>query len=1598
MSYEEGATSSFFSQLQQSLNPDTPLVTDSATFASSTSDVALVNETPDISPALDLSNEESFPALKPSSKKPVVAPINGFTPRPVSKGGSIPVHRNVTERFEIPANLQVFTFNFYFELLIDVNDKAKQILGQKKTVGDVCKEIMKKTGTTIEFSTVQRTGTMFFLVTGKPEDVKGAKRLVMTETTKPVSTTYSFSIPASIRPRLVGAGGKNLKALIAKTMTRIDMPKNTGVNGTQQIDGEEEEIVVTITGDFEGVEIAKKEIELLVSQKAAKHIVHVPVDHSFYPFVQRDLSLPPLVKIDYFPFNSDPTKISEVILRGDRTEVLATQQQILSLVEQLTRSTTVVKIDVDKRQHKFVVGQQGSVIQEIFDKSGCSVDVPPASDLSISITIRGHSSNLPSAMSLILEKANSVQFVEINLASILPADTRSDLFMRYVNLKEKSSFKAIEAEYNAKVVYLTSQSTKAAMLEVQAKTLPEAEKAAVELKKAIANWSSTLYFSVIEIPRFLHRYAVGKGGQNITKAKSNPEWNGRFVDAIFAPENEESDDVVIVIKRSPKEDPNKFVEKVRDELIANASAMEDFVTETLKIEQKYHGRLIGAGGATVKEIKGQYGDSIQIKFPPSSQKGSEEKQSKKDANAPTEPNSIIIRGPKKEVAEIKAKIIQFVADWEHNDFVNNHNENLTLPKGIAKRLLSSQAQQEQQKEQDGQRTSNTSWLVRAVKEHIVEAKLKIDTSTLIPTSFRVDITEAIGNATFDSVSIFGPKDSVGIAKNIMIERGKKLADFLVVEINIFESVSPAAKKVLESENVTLVVGDERLDMKKKILRRVIGREGRLVKKLSEKHGVTVRFLDGRRNKKSEEENEETAPGEDGAVLIKGPKEDVNAAKQELLEFVEHEILNSHVLVFQIPSSTLPYVVGRGGSKVSKIKDDNEVRIDFVDVLDGSDKVEVVIEGVKNKCLLAKKAIDIIVDEKVNTESLAILVPSSLHKVIIGTGGTRIKKLIEQFGGQDKAKVQFPRAGVSGLAGDLITFRANVQILPLIRAEIEKLLVDALNEDVHGNHHNGTSSESKATKVPVFETQAEFSEDGIATIVEDINSYGYESTVELTTVPKSDVPRNNTVRELMKKYGVAVILIPHDHDDGENVVTIKIVAHKGDESLIDVVKNEIQSQVRVSSRVEIPESILASLKDSGSSHDAELSSLNEIARRLRSENGVYVDIVINEGFIDIRGEQKKLQKAVVAAKHELTELAKYDASAQFPVESHFRPHIIGRMGATITKIREQTGTQVEIIRGSNNRQVSSTDFVVIRGSAEGVKAAKALVEEIISRQEERQKNEQTIRATIPPIGTGVSSSGLLSPSLNSARIDDDSSETGSHLETESNSVRFIPGYSKGSSNVLRKTGSIAVNSTVVSVTANATAYMSTVKVEDTQWQNVKTRKPKKSGEEEPQTASIPLPAPPVPQADSQTPKKKKNKKIKQVTNSEATVQVEILAPVEPEVIISIPVVTPAPVIIPTVVKQIVKPVVVEAEILHINGNTPKQSELVYEVDVDSEVPDDGWQTVNTVKKFKQQKIAETSSPAPIGTANAASVLVDESASKKKKNKKKKNAGAASELDG
>ncbi|KAJ3162355.1 hypothetical protein HDU86_004835 [Geranomyces michiganensis] len=1339
------ASSSFLDQLQNQLHPDsTPEGSNNALHSYEEQEVVdepavapSPSPPPSEAPRLDVFSEELFPALPVTTRaKPVSANwAPAIQSRSAAAGRGAPAAglsraNKATERFEIPEELQA---------------KLQNEQGKSITAAYVCKQIMTRLGTSVELSTNSRTRSLTVIISGKAEAVKQTKREIISALTLQLKETVS--IPISVRPHLVGKAGANIKALMARTLTKIDIARPTegeqAAPAVNEFMDEEPETEVVIIGDYEGVDEAKKAIDQLVAQRTSKRTLRMSIERSYFPFILGPngsqvqlLQLETGTRIHVPPVvSSGEGKDSDILIVGERSAVLLAEEKLKAIYEEIKRTTRTLQIPVKKRQHRFIIGPKGATLHEILEKTGCHVELPPASDSSDSVTIRGPDNMLSSALQLVIEKSNSVVIDEVDIAATISSSIDPELFVRFLYTKERAHLKSIESTHNVTISQTKTQSG-TPVLELQGKTKSETDAARAALYKSVKEWGNELCFGVVEIPSGLHKFVIGKGGQNIAKVKAKPEWEGRLVDVVVAHEADESDEVIIVVKRTNSsqegrkasdEESRKLIERVREELEAQATTLADLVTLTASADAKYHGRLIGAGAAALKELLAPYGNSVIVRFP----KG---ETSVDQSGKAADPNAIVIRGPKKTATEVQEKILKQVADWRHVELMSSFSEVIRVPKGVGKRLVGN--------------GKDLKWVATAVREKISSGevhKSKINEKELAPPTLNLR-AEVDPGTSEDVITIYGPKTIVELAKGVMETRAQTLADTVTVELDLFAFVSAPARKLADK------LGG---DIRKSVLRRVIGKEGRGIKKLSEKHNVYVKFVDRKQANSRrgddgaehvEEQDVDAAPAA-GKVTIEGTKDDVAAARAELIKQVEEKIHQSYTTSFRFPKSCLPHIVGRAGSKVQKLKDETNVRIDFNDSED-PEEIECVLEGPQDSCADVEERILSIVDDLTNTESAKILIPSYLHKLIIGPAGSRIRALVEELGGQDKIKIQFPRAsGDVSSAQDAITVKGNIKMLAKIRESLIAIIHSAFAEE----------PKRGSVSVPILEKDSE------------------NSIHDTLSIPKADGQRvagrtGDGLIDVMRRFNVTVWY--RDSKEDAKSINVVIVAPVGKDADIKSAKTELFSKVRVSQNVAIPKKILDGLRSSAES-EIILASLHDLAKRVRQDCGILPEIEsaattgTEEASLIVRGDASSVAKAVKSCEKLLNDLQKYEHTDRFNISSELRPHIIGRQGFTIARLRTDSGADIEILRNSSK---GGQDTIIIRASsAQSVVQAREMIDRIISDQLERLARDKEREAAAAQRESVKHVNG------GEARIDDDNDEPARGSST-SHGASTIPGYS------------------------------------------------------------------------------------------------------------------------------------------------------------------------------------------------------------------------------
>ncbi|KAJ3313676.1 hypothetical protein HDV04_001686 [Boothiomyces sp. JEL0838] len=1175
---------------------------------------------------VDFNSTDSFPSLPKSQPKVV----NSWKP-PKS------AVKTTTERLEIPLNMQV-----------------RQQLGKQTSASQVCKDLMQKHKTSIEFSTNKNTQSLTFIITGLPENVKLARKQLLNILA--VKITETITIPVMVRPFLLGKGGSALKELTNRTLTNIQIPKFDKNNET------DEDIQISITGHFEAIQDAKKEIDALVAQRTSNHYQRVTIERSFHPFLAganksnvTQLEEEFGIKIHIPPYDAESTdkKADEILLVGERAETLKCEAKLLSLYEEFKQTTKTLNIAIPKKQHRFIIGPKGSGLQEIMQKSGCVVEVPSINNPVDDVLVRGPQGSLSAALALVLERANSVSIGEFELKAILPPTIDAALFVKYLLQKERAFIKNLETEHSSTIQFHLS----ALSVEVQAKSLADLNNIKDKLGKFIKQTSQSLYLAVCAVPNDLHRFIVGKGGQNIQKLKGKEEWDGRLVDIMVPAEDEDINEIVIIVKKkAPNAASDKealeFATQIKKYVVDEANASADLTTTVLQIDQKYHGRLIGSGGAALKEMLVPYGNAVIVRF------GSVEKNTA---------NSITIKGPQNDVAKVASRINELVAEWKHIEVMASFTETLKVPNGYAKQLVGT----------GGTGGKDINWISKAVKEQFANKKFKLGSNEK---SFEKDLTGTGGlYLSFDVASanneeiitIKGPKSFVVAAKSILQEKLVVLLDTDEVKFNIFDSISKPAKAILGDDD----------EMKKQMIKFLIGKEGKALKKILESCNVQAHFS-------KEDEEEENGLG---FVHIHGNKAGVVQAKKAFIETVEEKILNSYSVKLVLPKASMSVIVGRGGSNMAKLSEEHKVRIDFGLELD-DDMIECTVEGNQAGCEQVKEILENIGNDIANTTTLNLHVPTFLHKLVIGSGGSVIREFIETLGGSDRVRINFPKPN-DGNDPNIIVVTANADLFAEIEEKFNALLVEVVNKGYE---------KSKFVKFL------------------DLN----HTPKQTVTMPKSDANiafgrSKDGLCDLMRRFSVSIW-------PSESADTVTYTILGDDEKEMQACKAHISSKIRVTQTVPVPASILDSIRG----NQLVLQGLQDVVKKINS-GSTSVNLSAGaikgekDGHVLVKGEKGKVAEVVKSLTAQLKQLELFKYVSLIAIPEEFGAHIIGRKGITINRIRDESGAHLDLDQHVSKN--TKTRNLTIRAANEtSLEIALKSVNDILETQRALQESQKAVQ--------------------------------------------------------------------------------------------------------------------------------------------------------------------------------------------------------------------------------------------------------------------------------
>ncbi|NXY86908.1 VIGLN protein, partial [Alcedo cyanopectus] len=949
-----------------------------------------------------------------------------------------------------------------------------------------------------------------------------------------LQASATVAIPKEHHRFVIGKNGEKLQDLELKTATKIQIPRPDDPSNQ-----------IKITGTKEGIEKARHEILLISAEQDKRAVERLDVEKVYHPFIAGPYNklVSELMQDTGTRINIPPPSVNktEIVFTGEKEQLAQAVARVKKIYEEKKKKTTTIAVEVKKSQHKYVIGPKGNSLQEILEKTGVSVEIPPTDSSSETVILRGEPEKLGQALTEVYAKANSFTVSSVSAPSWLH---------RFIIGKKGQNLAKITQQMPKVHIEFTEGEDKIT-LEGPTEDVNVAQEQIEVMVKDLIN---RMDYAEINVDHKFHRHLIGKNGANINRIKDLYKVSVRI-----PPDNEKSN--LIRIEGDPQ-----GVQQAKKELLELASRMENERTKDLIIEQKFHRTIIGQKGERIREIREKFPEVI-INFPDPAHKS----------------DIVQLRGPKNEVEKCTKYMQKMVADLVENSF------SISVPifKQFHKNII-------------GKGGAN----IKKIRE---ESNTKID----LPAE----------NSNSETIVITGKRANCEAARHRILAIQKELANITEVEVSI-----PS-----------------------KLHNSLIGTKGRFIRSIMEEcGGVHIHFP--------------TEGSGSDTVTIRGPAQDVEKAKKQLLHLAEEKQTKSYTVDLRAKPEYHKFLIGKGGGNIRKVRDSTGARIIFPTSED-KDQELITIMGTEEAVKEAQKELEALIKNLDNVVEDSMVVDPKHHRHFVIRRGQVLREIADEYGG---VMVSFPR---SGTQSDKVTLKGAKDCVEAAKKRIQE-------------------------------------------IIEDLEA---QVTIECTIPQKFHRsimgPKGSRIQQITRDYGVQIkfpdreenpapVAEPAVQENGEEGGEGKdmkdadpsspkkcdIIIISGRREKCEAAKEALQALVPVTTEVEVPFDL----------HRYIIGQKGSGIRKMMDEFEVNIQVPAPElqsDIITITGLATNLDRAKAGLLERVKELqaeqedrALRSFKLTVTVDPKYHPKIIGRKGAVITQIRTEHEVNIQFPDKDDESQV------------------------------------------------------------------------------------------------------------------------------------------------------------------------------------------------------------------------------------------------------------------------------------------------------------------------
>lgn len=950
---------------------------------------------------IDLSSFDAFPklgALNKSSTSAAGAWSKQPTLKPV-KASAIPSSSNNSHQV-IRAPPKVQTASEIFNLSLE--QRRFKIIPS-----DLLSRVRTANNVHIDCSTSKHTGVSTFIIKGKTENVQKARRELFKGLT--VHVTETIKVPASSRASIIGPKGSNLRPIIEKSGAQIQVAKKEDTPVVVDDEDDEPLVDVIIEGDREGVEIAKKEIQAIVSSRVRHANLKISsLPSKVYPALAgvNNASVNALekefgVKInipDHFYITANDLHLP-ITISGERSAAIEAKTHIEQAGKNIIASSSTINKPVSRALQLSVSPS------DVFTATGV---VASLNSDGLSWELFGSGKQIQAADAFISEAAEKVKASLLEISKAHGNNVaHGQILARYFNQSGKLS--ELEKEHGVILSVpsketLYSPNADKVCIEIVGNDVNDVKKVRTSLISLVNKIPPTYTLTIEDIDPFFFKNLQPKS-KHATDVKSesvqilvpeDPDYSKKIAFVYESKPIAEEDDEFDFMP-SPAE-IMKHLEAANKHLNDIRHNQKDIVTAVVEYPLEDHKYILGPNGTTLNAIlKGVDNDSfVNVHLG----------DSYKPEGLTTElkPESVVVRGLSKQVKAVVKEIEEAVEEGRNYIVLSSYTTSFQFPAELVNRLIGKGgANLTKIREEFGVKidvNADGEGVVKGIKKNAEEAKLRIhnlgrrwaDEVTLrlaVPNQYHATLIGTGGKFVkrleekYD-VQIRFPRaqetdddfrDKPSSPDEIVIRgpsRGAAKAKEEILELVQYEK---------DNNNTDVVL------VPVKALSRVIGRGGEFINDI--KDSTNTRIDVGEHGEKDTK-----VP-----VTITGTKTGIKQAAARINEIVK-EIEDTVTEEIDVDPKYHRYLIGANGSAMRDIiskagEEFNPRLIQVPQAGSGSSKIKV--HGRKKVVSKIVNIIKGIVDEREKLVEIQVPITVERHGSIIGPAGQTKKEIETECG-------------------------------------------------------------------------------------------------------------------------------------------------------------------------------------------------------------------------------------------------------------------------------------------------------------------------------------------------------------------------------------------------------------------------------------------------------------------------------------------------------------------------------------------------------------------------------------------------------------------------